>query len=419
LRKAAGKAKTKIVQNTKRAVRISKTAAVVSKNLSKQVAAKAKKHFSSFHALHSTLRMDRLDYIFKFSTELMVAGLTVMVAFFSVGGFHHLQAMDNDTGLSQIALAHPTNMALYAHANTSVAVIDHRDGDGLIQTASADENLDATASDQATIGENAEISDNTITNPTPDTVKDLITDQIKVYVTQPGDTISSIAATYNLSVNTIIWANNLSATQTIKPGWDLVILPTDGVLHKVTTNDTLPDIAKEFNANIDTIISYNNLADDDDINPGDLLIIPGGSVTPPPQPKPEIANKVTTKKGSTVTVYEPISDYGGIGHEFPFGECTYYVAKLRGGIPWGGNAKDWFANARGYGAKTGQMPEAGAIVVFHSARGENYSRYGHVAVVTSVSDNSFTITEMNYDGYDRTDTRTISDADAAITGFIY
>jgi surface antigen/LysM repeat protein len=363
--------------------------------------------------------MDRLDYLFKFSTELVVGGLTLLVAFFSLGGFQHLQAMDSATTLSQVALAHPTNQALYARANTSVAIINQPNATGLIQTASADENLDTSATDQATVGENAQISDNTITNPTPDTVRNLITDQIKVYVTQPGDTISSIAANFNLSVNTVVWANNLSATQTIKPGWDLVILPTNGVLHKVTANDTLPDIAKEFNANIDTIISYNNLANDDDINPGDLLIIPGGTVTPPPQPKPEIANRVTTKRGGTVTVYEPISSYSGVGHSFPFGECTYYVARLRGGVPWGGNARDWFANARAYGAKTGQMPETGSIVVFHSVRGENYSRYGHVGVVTSVSANSFTITEMNYEGFDRTDSRTVSDADAAITGFIY
>jgi surface antigen len=85
-------------------------------------------------------------------------------------------------------------------------------------------------------------------------------------------------------------------------------------------------------------------------------------------------------------------------------------------VPWGGNAKNWFENAEGY-AKVGYNPEGGAIVVFHSVRGESYSRYGHVALVTSVGANSFTVTEMNYEGYDRVDSRTISDADPAITGF--
>lgn len=398
----------------------SKKAAAAGLHVSKHVAAKAKRHFSSFHALHSSLRMDRIDYTFKFSTELVVAGLSLLVIVFSFGGVPHLQAMGNSNIISQLSMNHPSNKALYAKNTTSVTtVIEDTNGHGLIQTASADVSLTSvsTGTQPTAIGDGAQISDNTINNPNPDTVKTLITDQIKVYVTQPGDTLSSIAQQFNLNVNTIMWANNLSS-QTIKPGWDLVILPVNGVLHKVTANDTLPDIAKEFNANADTIISYNNLANDDDINPGDLLIIPDGTVTPPPAPKPAIANRVTTKKGSSVVVYEPISSYSGSGHNFPFGECTYYVSKLKGGVPWGGNAKNWFENAEGY-AKVGHNPEGGAIVVFHSVRGESYSRYGHVALVTSVGDNSFTVTEMNYEGYDRIDSRTISDADPAITGFIY
>lgn len=363
--------------------------------------------------------MDRLDYVFKFSTELIVVGLTLFTALFSMGGLSHLQAMTNSNELSQIALAHPTNKALYAHTTTSIAVVEHTDGHGLIPVASADQNLDTSNSTQVTVGENAQITENTITNPTPDTVKNLITDQIKVYVTQPGDTVGSIAKQFNLAPNTIIWANNLSS-QTIKPGWDLVILPTDGVLHKVTANDTLPDIAKEFNANIDTIISYNNLANDDDINAGDLLIIPDGSVTAPvkpvAKPKPSIANKVTTKHGKTVIVYEPapgdITEIGGAAHSFPWGECTYYVAQRRN-VPWGGNARDWLANARAHGAKEGRVPIVGAIMV----SGE--SRYGHVAIVQQVQGDQFEVSEMNYKGKGVVDTRWISMASGFVRGFIY
>ncbi len=420
LRHAARKAKIHIILKARTAAQVSKQAASSSKHLSKRVVAKAKKHFSTFHALHSSLRMDRLDYVFKFSTELMVAGLTLAVAIIGLGGINRLQAMGNSTEFSQFALAHPTttNKALYARATTSVAVVEHTDGGGLIQVASADVNPNSGNESPAPVGESAQISDNTITSPNPDTVKNLITDQIKVYVTQPGDTLSGIAAQFNLSPNTIIWANNLSS-QTIKPGWDLVILPTDGVLHKVTANDTLPDIAKEFNANIDTIISYNNLADDDDINPGDLLIIPGGSVTPPPAAKPAakpIANTVTTKKGKTVVVYEPapgdITEIGGAEHSFPWGECTWYVAQRRN-VPWGGNARDWLVNAKAYGAKEGKVPIVGAIMV------SNESKYGHVALVQEVKGDQFEVAEMNYKGKGVVDYRWISMADSHVKGFIY
>ena len=45
------------------------------------------------------------------------------------------------------------------------------------------------------------------------------------YEIKEGDTISSIADEFGVSVNTIRWANNLSSTYLIKPGDKLVILP--------------------------------------------------------------------------------------------------------------------------------------------------------------------------------------------------
>ncbi len=115
--------------------------------------------------------MDRLDYVFKFSTELMVAGLTLAVAIIGLGGINRLQAMGNSTEFSQFALAHPTttNKALYARATTSVAVVEHTDGGGLIQVASADVNPNSGNESPAPVGESAQISDNTITSPNPDT----------------------------------------------------------------------------------------------------------------------------------------------------------------------------------------------------------------------------------------------------------
>jgi LysM repeat protein/surface antigen len=366
--------------------------------------------------------MDKIDYTFKFSTELLVAGLTFVVMLVNVSGVNKLQAMGNSNLLAKLMISDPKNQALYAKSTTSiVSVIQDKDGagSGIIARASADgvtSNLLADSQPTA-IGDNATINNNTIDNPNPDTVKNLITDQVKVYVTQAGDTLSSISAKNNISPNTIRWANNLTS-DTIKPGWDLVILPVDGVVHKVTANDTLPDIAKEFNADINTIISYNNLANDDDINPGDLLIIPGGSVTPPAKPKPAIANKVKTKQNGSITIYEPIpadiTNYGGAEHSFPWGECTWYVAQRRN-IPWGGNARDWYANAKAYGAKEGRVPVVGAIAVF----GTGYSRYGHVAIVSAVKGDSFEVSEMNYEGRGKTDERWVSMADPGIKGFIY
>jgi len=82
-------------------------------------------------------------------------------------------------------------------------------------------------------------------------------------------------------------------------------------------------------------------------------------------------------------------------------------------VPWGGNAISWLSNARSSGKATGSVPRPGAIMV----SGE--SRWGHVAIVESVSGSNFTISEMNYAGFGRKDTRTLSVGSGAVKGFIY
>ena len=96
------------------------------------------------------------------------------------------------------------------------------------------------------------------------------------YTVQPGDTFQSIANSYNISVDTILWANELSSSSKIKNGEILTILPVDGVLHIVQSGDTMTAIAAKYKAKADDIISFNDLANQDDIYVGDILVIPGG-----------------------------------------------------------------------------------------------------------------------------------------------
>ena len=96
------------------------------------------------------------------------------------------------------------------------------------------------------------------------------------YTVQPGDTLQSVADSYKISVNTLLWANSLTSSSAIKVGQSLSILPTDGVLRIVKSGDTLSAIAQTYKAQTQDIISYNDLANQDDIYIGDILIIPGG-----------------------------------------------------------------------------------------------------------------------------------------------
>ena len=96
------------------------------------------------------------------------------------------------------------------------------------------------------------------------------------YVVQSGDTLQSIADAYKISVNTLLWANDLTLSSKIKIGQSLNILPTEGVLHIVRSGDTISGISQTYKSQIDNIVSYNDLGSQSDIYIGDILIVPGG-----------------------------------------------------------------------------------------------------------------------------------------------
>lgn len=238
--------------------------------------------------------------------------------------------------------------------------------------------------------------------------------EIIEYKVQGGDTLSTIASKFNITTNTIKWANKLGDVDSIKPGQTLTILPVVGTMHKVKEGQTLPKIAEIYNASVPQIIEENGLIDKT-IKPGQVLMIPGGRVwEPEPQPEPQSSPSATTRYASRYQASSGRSvAYGGSGNKFPYGWCTYYVASRRS-VTWRGNAGAWLYNARAQGYATGYSPRAGAIVVTAE------SGYGHVAIVESVSGGNIRISEMNGPaGWGVIGTRTIPASGGVIRGYIY
>lgn len=95
------------------------------------------------------------------------------------------------------------------------------------------------------------------------------------YTVQIGDTVSSIANHFGLSVNTILWANNLGAYSLIRPGDSLIILPYSGLLYTVKSGDTISKIARTYSIEEDQIISQNNLNASGGLKIGQNIILPG------------------------------------------------------------------------------------------------------------------------------------------------
>lgn len=96
-----------------------------------------------------------------------------------------------------------------------------------------------------------------------------------IHTIKEGDTIEGLASRYNISKDTILWANHLDNERLIRPGDELLILPVDGILHTVSRGQTLSRIAELYSIPQETIAEQNNIQAGF-ILAGQDLIVPGG-----------------------------------------------------------------------------------------------------------------------------------------------
>jgi murein DD-endopeptidase MepM/ murein hydrolase activator NlpD len=111
-----------------------------------------------------------------------------------------------------------------------------------------------------------------------DTVTNPSNGAISQYTVKPGDTLSGIAQSFGVSINTILWANNITDKSTIKPGSVLVILPVSGIQHTVRSGETLSSIAQKYGGNASDIAQFNGISADTALVAGSTIIIPGGEL---------------------------------------------------------------------------------------------------------------------------------------------
>ena len=140
------------------------------------------------------------------------------------------------------------------------------------------------------------------------------TDRITLYTVREGDNISVIAQTFGVTVNTILWANDIRRVDLIKPGDVLVILPVSGIKHTIKKGDTLEIIAKKYKGNLDEIFAFNTLSPDGELEVGAEIIIPDGEMT-------TVSNPVRSS-GSRIA--------GGVGALTD--ALGYYIRPIVGGV---------------------------------------------------------------------------------------
>ncbi|MEI6378115.1 MAG: peptidoglycan DD-metalloendopeptidase family protein [Candidatus Falkowbacteria bacterium] len=227
------------------------------------------------------------------------------------------------------------------------------------------------------------------------------------YVVQAGDTLSTIARKFAISVGTVLWENKLAANSYIRPGDKLTILPATGVMHSVKRGESIKSIVAKYDISLDELLSVNRLASDAKVKIGQRLMIPGGEpldngtavATRPRTTTPVRNTSGNYAPARTVAAQASAHPMAGTKLNWPtegFRITQYYS--------WAHNGLD-IANKVGtpiYAAAAGTVETAGwnnggygnQIVINHG--GGMKTRYGHMSALSvHVGD---TVTKGQYIG---------------------
>ena len=209
-----------------------------------------------------------------------------------------------------------------------------------------------------------------------------------IYTVETGDNLVAIANRYDISVGSILDANNIEPVkaETIRPGTDLII-PAEDTNTSLAWLDAINE-AKAEQARLAEEARLRELS------------------------RSRSASRAVNVGGHTILG----TMRGGYNGGYP-GQCTWYANYKRPDLPNGmGNGGQYVASARAKGLPTGTTPRAGALVSTREA-----AFFGHVAYVESVNwgAGTMTISEMNYVGPYIVSRRTISIGSSVIIGYVY
>jgi len=146
--------------------------------------------------------------------------------------------------------------------------------------------------------------------------------EISIYIVRSGDTLSQIASMFDVTVNTIVWANDLTKSDVLIEGQTLIILPIIGIRYTVKKGDTIKGIVLKYKADFDEVLQYNDLEVNSVISVGDIIIIPDA--------EPSVPTAITSARTSTNTkkgfVRDSVHDAGGPSYP------GYYMRPIKGGV---------------------------------------------------------------------------------------
>lgn len=303
--------------------------------------------------------------------HLAVLGSAMAIVF----GSNLVSAATRTQAVSQLSTANGLVATLDPITSSEVAVTVAKDTNLAVDTSLALKS--SNVADQSVVGD-----ENALAKQEVISIAQSVRRTVSTHKVVAGENLDKLAKQYNVTTDTIKWANNLGSEPTI--GQDLKILPVSGVSYTVQAGDTPEMIAAKFHGDANTVRDFNDI-DVKGFEPGSEIVIPDGS----PASAPVVAARRTTYTSSNNGFYGG-SGAGSFNNTYTRGQCTWYVASRRA-VPnnWG-NAYTWLFRARAAGYGTGSEPRAGAI---------GWERGNHVVYVEGVNANgTVNISEMNWGG---------------------
>lgn len=162
---------------------------------------------------------------------------------------------------------------------------------------------------------------------------DRLRDSVITHSVAKGENLETIAKSYNVSVDSLRYVNNLSNQDLVTPGQNLTILPVSGVLYTVKTGETLQSIADKWKVPAQAIVDVNWLDEPYEVKKDQKLVIPGAEIpkaTPTPAPQ---TSKYAQSSGGFIQ-----KGNGQFIWPVP-GEVTQYFSYYHNGIDIGNRGK--------------------------------------------------------------------------------
>lgn len=230
--------------------------------------------------------------------------------------------------------------------------------------------------------------------------------EIIKYAVQVGDTLGSLAQKFQISVETILVENKISANTILRPSDVLSILPVSGLSHKVKKGETLKKIASLYKADPQRIVDF-NLLTGEEVSAGEVLVIPEGRRPPAPAPvyRPTVVGRPAGAKVSGggmlwPTVTRRITQYFGWRHlgidiALPTGNPIYAADSgtvevsgwNRGGFGYqvvvnhGNNIKTRYAHASRLFVVPGEKVNKGDVIGLVGSTGRSTGPHIHFEVM--------------------------------------